>query len=134
MIASTNTTKDWFRANGMPARKPMKLVQTQWQWPEGEVSVLKHQACSNTTKLVQTWRSFKETNKTYQNMRVGWASRRPRCLSVTMQDSTLRIRDNASDDDSLRLPLREWEWGLGRSKRVGLQETDKREKRRLLSL
>ncbi|KAG4922195.1 hypothetical protein JHK86_051008 [Glycine max] len=31
VITSTNTTKDCFRANGMPARKPMKLVRTQWQ-------------------------------------------------------------------------------------------------------
>jgi len=92
----------------MPARKPMKLVQTQCLWPEGEVSMLKHQACSNTRKLVQTRRSFKETNKTYQNTKVGWASRRARRPKHGYARLIVGVRDNASDDDSLRVPLREW--------------------------
>ena len=95
MIASTNTTKDYFRV--------MECLQGNQR------SLFKHNGnelrvrsvCSNT-KLVQTRRLFKETTKTR-----GWGERHGDHggLSVAMRELASGIRDNASDDGGLRVPL-----------------------------
>ena len=101
----------WLRVQTRPktAFVPMECLQeNQWSLFKHNGSDLRVRSACWNTKLVQTRRSFKETNKTYQNTKVGWASRRARRPKHGYARLIVGVRDNASDDDSLRVPLREW--------------------------
>ena len=108
-MASTKTSKDCFHANGMATRKLRKLVQRQWQWPEGGVS--NKGRSREPTKLTKT-RGWGECHGDHDG------------LSVAMQDSALGVRDNASDDDGLRVSLREWAWGVREKQESGKSQRE----------